>query len=180
MGASASAHRQPENDSQPKNNSEPQNNSQPKNNMLRTDELLLKARKRMSKTTYKMVNKETGCYGVAVKETPGCRPNLAIHHTENCGCLDVRMVHIAKHANVTFKRKGIKRGRRDDLILAIKLRLPDVGIRIKIPKSTEPVDEEGAEGPPRKVVEETPSGQVLTEEWDTLKAWRTRKIWKDW
>ncbi|KAI0378129.1 hypothetical protein F5Y04DRAFT_163787 [Hypomontagnella monticulosa] len=148
--------------------------------MLKTDELLLKARERVSKTTYKIVNKETGCYGIAEKDTPGSRPNLTIHHVEGCGCLDVRMLHLANHANVKFKRKDIKRGRRDDLIIAIKLRLPNMGIRIRMEDPTEPVDEEGAKGPPRKVVEETPSGQVLTEQWDTPAAWRTRKIWKDW
>ncbi|KAI2467910.1 hypothetical protein F4781DRAFT_288397 [Annulohypoxylon bovei var. microspora] len=147
--------------------------------MLKTDSLLLQARQRVSKSTYKLANKQTGCYGVAQRATPGSRPHLTIHHGVRCGCVDVHMKHLAKHANVTYKRKGIRRARRDDLIMAIKLRLPDVGIRVKIPRS-QPMDPQEGDETPRRVVEETPGGQLLVEVWDTPEAWCNRTIWKDW
>ncbi|KAI1206313.1 uncharacterized protein F4807DRAFT_463803 [Annulohypoxylon truncatum] len=148
--------------------------------MLRTDELLLKARQRVSKTTYKLVNKETGCYGVAERSTPGSRPNITIHHNVRCECVDIHLKHIAKHAHVTFRRKGIKKGRRDDLTMAIKLRLPDVGFRVKIPISRKRINPVDVDETPRRVVEETPRGQLLVEMWDTPEAWCNRTIWKDW
>ncbi|KAI0835708.1 hypothetical protein F5Y06DRAFT_305665 [Hypoxylon sp. FL0890] len=148
--------------------------------MLRTDELLLRARVRISKTTYKLVNKETGCYGVAVRLTPGSRSNITIHHRIDCRCVDVHMRHLAKHAHVTYKRKGIKKPRRDDLIMAIKLRLPNVGIRVKMRRSTKPISPAEADDKPRRVIEEMPSGQILIEMWDTVEAWNKRTIWKDW
>ncbi|KAI1411874.1 hypothetical protein F5Y13DRAFT_51928 [Hypoxylon sp. FL1857] len=148
--------------------------------MLRTDELLLRVRERTSRTDYKVVNKETGCYGVAEKIEPGGRSNITIHHGVRCRCLDVRMDHIAKHAHAMYMRNGIKQQRRDDLIMAIKLRLPDVGIRIKMPISKKPIDPSEAKDKPRRVVEEMPGGQMLIEMWDTVEAWRSRTIWKDW
>lgn len=89
------------------------------------------------------------------------------------------MIHIRKHAQVMYQRNGIKRLRRDDLIIAIKLRLPDVGFRVRWPQPRKPVDPKEA-GEPTRVVEETPGGQRMVEEWDSVEAWRTRKIWKDW
>ncbi|KAI1138538.1 hypothetical protein F5Y05DRAFT_43039 [Hypoxylon sp. FL0543] len=148
--------------------------------MLKTDELLLRARERISSTTYKIVNQETGCYGVAVRLTPGGRSNITIHHGIHCRCLDVHMMHLAKHADVTYKRGGIKKTRRDDLIMAIKLRLPNVGIRIKMPESTKPINPAEANDRPRRVIEEMPGGQILIEMWDTVEAWSNRTIWKDW
>ncbi|KAI1774237.1 hypothetical protein F4818DRAFT_77425 [Hypoxylon cercidicola] len=148
--------------------------------MLRADQLLLKARQRISKTTYKMVNEKTGCYGVGVRDTPGSRPNLTIHHGVKCKCLDVHLIHLHKHAQVTYKRNGIKRGRRDNLIMAIKLRLPDMGLTIKIPQPRKPVNPDEAGSHPTRVVEELRSGQRLIEECDSVEAWRNRKIWKDW
>ncbi|KAI1101225.1 hypothetical protein F4804DRAFT_16867 [Jackrogersella minutella] len=148
--------------------------------MLRTDELLLKARERVSKTSYRIVNQETGCYGVAERDTPASRPNITIHHNIKCGCLDVRMRHLRKHANVTWKRKGIRKARRDDLIIAIKLRLPNVGIRTKMRQSNTPMNPEDVDEEPIRVVEDMPGGQLLIEMWDTVEAWMNRRIWKDW
>ncbi|KAI1455410.1 hypothetical protein F4805DRAFT_272732 [Annulohypoxylon moriforme] len=148
--------------------------------MLKCDQLLLKARQRISKTTYKLVNKETGCYGVAERNTPGSRPHLTIHHNIRCECVDVHMKDLAKHANVTFKRKGIRKARRDDLIMAIKLRLPNVGIKVKIPRSRKRITPSEVDETPLRVVEETSGGQMLIEMWDTPEAWCNRTIWKDW
>ncbi|KAI1396292.1 hypothetical protein F4819DRAFT_491639 [Hypoxylon fuscum] len=147
--------------------------------MLRTDELLLRARKRVSRSTYKMVHPTSGCTGTAVRSAPGRRCNITIRHTAKCRCLDMHMIHIRKHAQVMYQRNGIKRLRRDDLIIAIKLRLPDVGFRVRWPQPRKPVDPKEA-GEPTRVVEETPGGQRMVEEWDSVEAWRTRKIWKDW
>ncbi|KAI0884145.1 uncharacterized protein GGS22DRAFT_194747 [Annulohypoxylon maeteangense] len=148
--------------------------------MLKADQLLLKARERVSKTTYKFVNKETGCYGVAERAAPRRRPNLTIHHNERCECVDIPMKTIARHAHVMFNRKCIRRGRRDDLTVAIKLRLPNVGIRVKIPRSTKRINPEEVDEKPLRVVEEALGGQLLVEVWDTPEAWRKRTIWKDW
>ncbi|KAI2603664.1 hypothetical protein GGR54DRAFT_462524 [Hypoxylon sp. NC1633] len=148
--------------------------------MLRTNQLLLQARKRISKTTYKIVNKKTGCYGVAVKDSPSRRSHLTIHHGVRCGCAGVHMIHLHKHANVVYKRNWIKRGRRDDLIMAIKLRLPDMGFKANKRKRRKPVKSEEAGERPLRVVEGMPSGQMLIEEWDSVEAWKNRKIWRDW
>ncbi|KAI1375078.1 hypothetical protein F4677DRAFT_140266 [Hypoxylon crocopeplum] len=148
--------------------------------MLRTDELLLRARKWKSKTMYTFVNEKTGCYGVAAMNTPRSRPNLTIHHGLRCECLDVHLIHIHKHANIMYKRNGIRRGRRDDLIMAIKLRLPNMGITVKMPKARKSVNPEEAGDCPINVVEETKRGQKLVETWQSVEAWKNRKIWKDW
>ncbi|KAI1768024.1 hypothetical protein GGR53DRAFT_32232 [Hypoxylon sp. FL1150] len=148
--------------------------------MLNADVILLEARQRISSTEHKMVNEKTGCYGVAVRATPSSRANITIHHTEKCSCMDVHLLHLHQHAQATYKQDGIKRGRRDDLIMGLKLRLPNVEFPTKIPQPRKPVSPEEAGSYPTRVVEELTSGQCLIEEWDSEEAWRNRKIWKDW
>ncbi|XXG99731.1 hypothetical protein Hte_006072 [Hypoxylon texense] len=149
------------------------------------DEVLLGVRERMSSTTHKMVNEQTGCYGLAVQETPRSRANITIHHMVECSCLDVHLIHLHEHAHTAYKQNAIRMGRRDDLIMAIKLRLPgidlgDAGLPVKILQPREPVSPGEAGSRPIRVVEELITGQFLIEEWDSVDAWQNRKIWKDW
>ncbi|KAI6093214.1 hypothetical protein F4821DRAFT_77397 [Hypoxylon rubiginosum] len=148
--------------------------------MPSTDVVLLGARQRISSTEHRMVNEKTGCYGVAVRATPNSRADITIHHVVRCNCLDVHLIHLHQHAQATYKRNEIKRGRRDDLIMGTKLRLPNMDYPIKIPQPRKAVNPEEAGSYPARVVEELISGQFLIEEWDSEEAWRSRKIWKDW
>ncbi|KAI4864596.1 hypothetical protein F4820DRAFT_330838 [Hypoxylon rubiginosum] len=153
--------------------------------MSGTSEILLAARQRISKTTHKMVNEKTGCYGLTVQDTPDSRANITIHHGVRCNCLDVHLLHLHQQAQVAYKQNNVKRGRRDDLIVAVKLRLPniglaDIGLTVKIPQPRKKVSPEEAGSHPLRVVEELSSGQLLIEEWDSVEAWQNRKIWKDW
>ncbi|KAI1087861.1 hypothetical protein F5B19DRAFT_43437 [Rostrohypoxylon terebratum] len=152
----------------------------PQIKMPETDERLFKARERISRLTYKIVNEKTGCYGVAERATINSRPKITIHHNIECECADVPLSDIAQHANVLFKQQCIRRTRRDDLIMAVKLGHPDVGIKIQVPSPKRRVDSEEVDETPLRVIEEMRGGQVLIEMWDTPEAWRKRTIWKDW
>ncbi|KAL7624977.1 hypothetical protein AAE478_004191 [Parahypoxylon ruwenzoriense] len=152
--------------------------------MLITDYRLFRARRRVSGTTYRIFNKLTGCYGAAVRDTPESRSAVTIYHGTRCCCLDVRMSVIAEHAQNRYRRRRIKATRRDDLVMAIKLRLPNMGIRYKVavdndPASPNAASPKEANDRPLKVIDMR-KGQMLVEEWTSAEAWRKRTIWKDW
>ncbi|XDG02547.1 hypothetical protein ABKA04_002162 [Annulohypoxylon sp. FPYF3050] len=145
-----------------------------------TNKSLFKARKRVSKTTYKVVNKKSGCYGVAERPTPDSRSDITIHHNIGCRCSELGLKQIAEHIIIMFRQKRIRRARRDDLIMAVKLGLPDVGIRVPLPGTKKLVNPDEVDEKPVSVIEQMPGGQLLVEMWDTPEAWRERRIWKDW
>ncbi|KAI0001400.1 hypothetical protein F4779DRAFT_635399 [Xylariaceae sp. FL0662B] len=122
---------------------------------------------------------ETGCYGVVEQKTPDSRGNITINHAVHCRCVDIRMKHLVDHSHVMFQRKYIKAGRRDDLAIAIKLRLPNIGVTCTI-RAEESVSPAEVDDKPSRLVEETPGGQMLIEQWQSVEAWQTRKIWTDW
>ncbi|KAI5865396.1 hypothetical protein GGS23DRAFT_425327 [Durotheca rogersii] len=155
--------------------------------MPKTDYRLLRARRRVSKTTYQLFNRKTGCHGTVVQNTSNGRSTVTVYHGTNCRCLDIRMSALAEHAQRRYKRRHIKATRRDDLLIAIKLRLPKMGIRYKMPVSIKPTStgaadskEDDNDDQPVRVLDEMGNGQVLVEEWKSAEAWRRRTIWKDW
>lgn len=132
-------------------------------------------------------NQRTGCVGTIARKTAGSPPELTITHAMDCECLDVRMSALCRHANYMVKLGRLRRARKYDLVLALKLRscptLPR-DIRLKVTRqrrraADDDGDESGdGEDVPRVI--EYKGAQKLTERWDGPETYRKRKIWLDW
>ncbi|KAI0444549.1 hypothetical protein F4803DRAFT_243743 [Xylaria telfairii] len=140
-------------------------------------------------TSYMLRNPETGCFGLSVRKPDAERSEITIAHTEDCGCLDARLMHIARHVDAAVKARLLTRRFRDSFVITIKiqLRLPH-----PIPKEARfptwlgekqvirrPRAEMDAEVKIINVVD-VHRQQKLIEKWKSLKAYKERPIWKDW
>ncbi|KAI1181166.1 hypothetical protein F4777DRAFT_4627 [Nemania sp. FL0916] len=152
------------------------------------DSLLAGARKWLTApTTYLIRNPDTGCFGLSHRRAAsGERSAITIAHTEDCACLDVRLVHICAHAEKLSKNRLLAHGSRDAFVIATKIRtsrdcipedvrFPEVKKQV-IRRRREEVD---AEDRVVNVVDEY-NQQKLTEKWKNLKAYKERVIFKDW
>ncbi|KAI0525596.1 hypothetical protein F5B22DRAFT_350814 [Xylaria bambusicola] len=132
-------------------------------------------------------NPDTGCWGISARNREGERTELTVAHTVHCECLDVRLMHICKHAERLVKKRRLARRSRDAFVIATKIRLelpqpipkeirfPRVRTQ-KIERWEEEIDEEKERG----MVVEIHNQQLLVEKWKSLKAYKQRRIWKDW
>ncbi|CAJ2510489.1 Uu.00g132980.m01.CDS01 [Anthostomella pinea] len=139
---------------------------------LTVNKLLLEERIPKTALAYTVHDWDSGCVAIARKETPGSRPDLTVGHNGNCQCLDVRMTHLCDHADRMVKQKRIMKARRDDLVLALKLRNPDVpkDLRLVVKKQrplrplTEEEKEEGT-----KIAKK--NAKLWVEEDEEMKLW---------
>lgn len=156
--------------------------------MERSNRILLKARRPVSTGGYTVRNERTGCIGAISKKMAGTPPELTVTHTIGCGCLDVRLSALCRHANYMVKLGRLQRSRKYDLVLALKLRScpslpPKLQLRVSQQKQTGDEDsgdnDSNEKGGALRVIEYR-GVQTLTERWDSLEAYRKRKIWQDW
>ncbi|KAH8164311.1 hypothetical protein CIB48_g3941 [Xylaria polymorpha] len=140
-------------------------------------------------TSYMIRNPETGCFGLSVRKPDAERSEITIAHTEDCGCLDARLMHIARHVDAMIKARHLTRRFRDSFVIVTKIRL---GLPHPIPKEARfptwlgekqvirrPRAEMEAEDKIINVVD-VHRQQKLVEKWKSLKAYKERPIWKDW
>ncbi|KAK5627111.1 hypothetical protein RRF57_002826 [Xylaria bambusicola] len=132
-------------------------------------------------------NPDTGCWGISARNREGERTELTIAHTVHCECLEVRLMHICKHAERLVKKRQLARRSRDAFVIATKIRLelpqpiakdirfPRVRTQ-KIERWQQEIDDEKEKG----TVVEVHNQQLLVEKWKSLKAYKQRRIWKDW
>ncbi|KAI0906424.1 hypothetical protein F4823DRAFT_78429 [Ustulina deusta] len=147
---------------------------------------LLEARRWLVEpTSWILRNPETGCFGISSRKREGERTEITVAHGEDCGCLDVRLLHISQHVERLVKRRRLGRRSRDALVIATKIRR-----ELPIPKDLRfpAVKKQAIRRPKREVeaeeeivnVVEVHNQQRLVEKWKSLKAYRARPIWKDW
>ncbi|RYP83007.1 hypothetical protein DL769_001476 [Monosporascus sp. CRB-8-3] len=148
--------------------------------MAKIDDILLAARK-PGKGGYVIKNPRSGCIGIAAKKTAGSLPDLTVGHSADCGCLDVRLVALCRHADRMVKLGRLRRARKFDLVLALKLRSPalpeELRLRVRKQRRKAGVDDGGDEEVLRVV--EYRNAQRLTETWKNLEAYRKRRVWLD-
>ncbi|KAI0205284.1 hypothetical protein F4808DRAFT_279562 [Astrocystis sublimbata] len=159
-----------------------------KDDMPSLDDALSQTRKWLvAPTSYIIKNPDTGCFGVSARPT-GCeRPEITITHTEECGCMDVRLLHIVKHASALIRAHKLARRCRDSFVIVTKIRIKlprpyPRGTRFSIPRVESirrPRKEINAEKEIINVVDQYRQ-QNLVEKWMTLESYRKRRIWKDW
>lgn len=155
--------------------------------MERVNRTLLQARRPGSPGGYVVRNERTGCSGTSSRKTAGNPPELTITHAMGCNCLDVRLSALCRHANYMVKLGRLRRARRYDLVLALKLRscpsLPKkLRMRVRRQRQINVEDDDnsdGYEGRALRVIEHRGT-QILTEKWNSLEAYRKRKVWQDW
>lgn len=151
------------------------------------DKMLAAARKWLTDSSYMIRNPETGCFGLSSRERENERAEISIVHTEDCECLDVRLMHVCQHVDRLVKGKLLARRSRDAFVIAIKIcqELP-----LPIPKALRfpalkkqvirrPKKEVRAETEVRYVID-VHNQQRLVEKWKNLEAYKARLIWKDW
>ncbi|KAI1308834.1 hypothetical protein F5Y03DRAFT_83417 [Xylaria venustula] len=155
------------------------------------DDILAKTRKWLvSPTSYMIRNAETGCFGLSNRHREGERPEITIAHTEDCECLDVRLLHICQHVEKLVKQRLLARRSREAFVIATKIRRELDG---PLPKAVRfpPLrrqQEQVFRRPKREVdaeeeiihVVEVHNQQRLVEKWKSLEAYKTRRIWRDW
>ncbi|KAI0859449.1 hypothetical protein F4860DRAFT_254508 [Xylaria cubensis] len=154
------------------------------------DDMLSEARRWIAPpTSYMIRNTETGCFGLSVRKPEADRSEITIAHAVDCGCLDVRLMHIARHVDGLVKaRHHLARRSRDAFVIATKIRskLPH-----PIPKAARfrYLGEKQVGRRPRTEVEaetaiinvvDVHRQQKLIEKWKSLEAYQKRPIWKDW
>ncbi|KAI2643386.1 hypothetical protein GGS21DRAFT_485905 [Xylaria nigripes] len=133
-------------------------------------------------TAYMHRNPDTLCFGLSRRPAEAPR-KLTIVHTETCECLDARLLHICKHVDKLVRTKQLGRRFRDDLVIAVKMRL-DLPKAARLPRHGRQIvrrweSEIEAERTVINVVD-THRHQVLIEKWKNLEAFKKRRIWKDW
>ncbi|RYC60904.1 hypothetical protein CHU98_g5312 [Xylaria longipes] len=140
-------------------------------------------------TSYMVRNPETGCFGLSARKGDAPRSEITIAHTEDCDCLDARLMHVARHVDGAVKARHLARRFRDTFVIATKIRrkLPHpipkearfptgVGEKQVIRRPRAEVDAEVA----IVNVVDVHRQQKLVEKWKSLKAYKERPIWKDW
>ncbi len=149
--------------------------------MENINKTLLEARCSVSQRGYVVKNLRTGCIGTACKRTVGSLPDLTVDHAIGCDCLDVGLVALSKHAQRMVKLGLIRRARKFDLVLALKLRSSQLPkeLRLQVRRQRRKAIDDGQDERALKVVEIRKS-QTLTEGWESLEAYRKRKVWQDW
>ncbi|KAI0967447.1 hypothetical protein F4678DRAFT_475172 [Xylaria arbuscula] len=154
-------------------------------------DVLAKARKWLvAPTSYMIRNPETGCFGLSSRHREGERPEITIAHTEDCECLDVRLLHICQHVEKLVKKRLLARRSREAFVIATKIRRE---LDSPLPKDVRfPAlrrqQEQVFRRPKREVeaeeevinVVEVHHQQRLVEKWKSLQAYKTRRIWRDW
>ncbi|RYP19340.1 hypothetical protein DL765_003422 [Monosporascus sp. GIB2] len=118
-------------------------------NVAKTEDKLLAAR-RPGKGGYVVKNPRSRCIGIAAKKTAGGLPNLTVGHSAGCECLDVRLIALCRHADGMVKLGRLRRARKYDLVLALKLRSPALPeeLRLKVRKQRREagIDDGGGQG----------------------------------
>ncbi|KAI0456723.1 hypothetical protein F5B21DRAFT_123250 [Xylaria acuta] len=154
------------------------------------NDMLGEARKWLvAPTSYMIKNPDTGCFGLSVRKPDAERSEITIAHGQECRCLDVRLMHIARHVDGVVKARHLARRFRDSFVIATKIRrrLPH-----PVPKAARfparsgekqvirrPRAEVDAEVAIINVVD-VHRQQRLIEKWKSLQAYKERPIWKDW
>ncbi|TRX93253.1 hypothetical protein FHL15_005832 [Xylaria flabelliformis] len=154
------------------------------------DDMLSEARRWIAPpTSYMIRNTETGCFGLSVRKPEADRSEITIAHAVDCGCLDVRLMHIARHVDGLVKARRLARRSRDAFVIATKIRsklshpIPKAArfryLREKQVVGRRPRTEVEAETAIINVVD-VHRQQKLIEKWKSLEAYQKRPIWKDW
>ena len=156
--------------------------------MEKINRTLLEARRPLSTGGYMVKNQRTGCVGTTSRKIAGSPPELTVTHAMGCKCLDVRMSALCRHANYMVKLGRIRRARKYDLVLALKLRscpaLPgDLRLKVRRQKrkaADDDGDNDCSDGEDNLRVIEYRGAQTLTERWDSPETYHRRRIWLDW
>ncbi|KAI1422219.1 hypothetical protein F5Y12DRAFT_644270 [Xylaria sp. FL1777] len=152
------------------------------------DDILSKARKWLvAPTSWMIRNPETGCFGLSNRHHAGERSEITIAHTEDCDCLDVRLLHISQHVEGLVKKKLLARRSRDAFVVATKLR-GDLALTIPAALRFPAVKKQVIRRPKGEIeaelevvnIVEVYNQQQLVEKWKSLEAYKARPIWKDW
>ncbi|KAI0490340.1 hypothetical protein F4859DRAFT_5895 [Xylaria cf. heliscus] len=179
------------------------------------DQMLSEARKWIVRpTSYMLRNSETGCFGLSARRVrvetepepeagaaagAGAgtaavpeRSEITIAHGVGCGCLDARLLHVARHADTLVRSRVLARRFRDAFVIATKIRLQLPHATPKAARFPPPGSRRNGEGSikrPRAEVEaevavinvvDVHRQQKLVEKWKSLEAFKKRRIWKDW
>ncbi|RYP70603.1 hypothetical protein DL771_005316 [Monosporascus sp. 5C6A] len=144
-------------------------------------DILLAARK-PGKGGYVVKNPRSRCIGIAAKKTAGSLPDLTVGHSADCECLDVRLTALCMHADRMAKLGRLRRARKHDLVLALKLRSPTLPeeLRLRVRKQRRKAGIDDGEDEEVLRVVEYRNTQRLTETWKNLDAYRRRRVWLDW
>ncbi|RYP81432.1 hypothetical protein DL770_005908 [Monosporascus sp. CRB-9-2] len=151
------------------------------NQSIGENNILLAARK-PGKGGYIVKNPRSRCIGIAAKKTAGSLPDLTVGHLGGCECLDVRLIALCRHADRMVKLGRLRRARKYDLVLALKLRSPALPeeLRLKVRRQRRKAGIDDGEDEEVLRVLEYRNTQRLTETWKNLEAYRKRRVWLDW
>ncbi|KAI1736608.1 hypothetical protein F4680DRAFT_252148 [Xylaria scruposa] len=153
------------------------------------DDMLSEARRWIARpTSYMIRNLETKCFGLSVRKPDAARPEITIAHAVGCGCLDVRLMHIARHVDSLVKARHLARRSRDAFVIATKIRSKLPHPIPKVARFRNSGEKQVVRRPRAEVEAETAMinvvdvhrQQKLIEKWKSLEAYQERTIWKDW
>ncbi|KAI0552203.1 hypothetical protein F4679DRAFT_102450 [Xylaria curta] len=153
------------------------------------DDMLSEARRWIAPpTSYMIRNPETKCFGLSTRKADAERSEITIAHAVDCGCLDVRLMHIARHVDGLVKERHLARRSRDAFMIATKIRSKLPHPIPKVARFRNLGEKQVVRRPRAEVEAETAiinvvdvhRQQKLIEKWKSLEAYQKRPIWKDW